>query len=64
MPDAYTAANRTLWNDWLATQRDSDHHHDVAPSQRLFPLLYSLLHHAIALETNPFQGPVKTRMVN
>ena len=33
MPDTYTAANRALWNDWLATQRDSDHHRDVARFQ-------------------------------
>jgi len=33
MPNAYTAANRALWNDWLATQRDSDHHRDVARFQ-------------------------------
>lgn len=33
MPDAYTDANRALWNDWLATQRDSDHHRDVARFQ-------------------------------
>ena len=33
LPDAYTAANRALWNDWLATQRDSDHHRDVARFQ-------------------------------
>jgi SAM-dependent methyltransferase len=33
MLDAYIAANRALWNDWLATQRDSDHHRDVARFQ-------------------------------